>query len=145
MFFTKETSKDMIDINVDENGDSFARDTDVNELKNIFDQMPNKSEASFSLDELKRQLDEQHYDLDEPPGWMFRGTVMYMHPPAEDFQCPQQEQDVILRAKLASNVARFAGANITNDLDDTEITHIVVRANQNHRDRMRDLRQEVSS
>ena len=143
MFFTKETSKGMIDINVDEYGDSFARDTDVNELKNILDQMPKKSEAKFSLDELKRRLEEQQYDLSELPGWMFWGMVLYMHPPAADFEFPQREQDVILRVKLASNAARFGGANITNDLDNTEITHIVLGVND--RDRLRELRKEVSS
>lgn len=133
----------MIDANIDEYGDSFARNTNADELKQVLGQMPNTIEANFSSEELKRQLDEQHYDLGELPGWMFWGMIMYMHPPAEDLQCPQQEQDVILRVKLASNAARFAGANITNDLDSTEITHIVLGANNS--DRLRELRREVSS
>lgn len=143
MFFTKETSKDMIDINIDEYGDSFARDTNVDELRQVLDQMPNKSEANFSMDELKRQLDKQHYDLGELPGWIFWGMVMYMHPPAEDFQYAQQAQDVVVRVKIATNAARFAGANIANDLGNTKITHIVVGANNS--DKVRELRQEVSS
>lgn len=145
MFFFTESSKDLIDTNIDQYGDSFARDTTINELREIFDAMPNKFETIFNLDEFRKQLDEEQHDLGELRGWMYWGMLLYVDPLAEDFRPTLKKQSfktMGLRMKLASSTARFAGAQITSDLNDKDITHIVVGDN---RDRPRKLRQEISS
>ena len=126
LFYTKEASKDLINANVDEYGDSFARDIDMKELK--------KFESNFDTDELRAQLEQQHHDLGELKGWMFWGMLLYIDLPAENFQAPES---IALKMKLASNITRFAGARTTRDLGDTAITHVVVG---NNSDRLRELR-----
>ena len=143
MFFTRESSKPLVDTNVDEYGDSYARDSSVQELRETFESMPNKFEASFSTEGLKSQLDEHRVDLGEVPGWMFMGMLLYVDPLAK---CSGQQQHTgsgtSLRISLAKTVARFAGARITVELKNRDITHIVVG---DDRDRLRELRKEISS
>ena len=145
MFFTKDSSRDVIDTNIDEYGDSFARDTNVKELREIFDSMPNKLGSSFGMDELRTRLDQRHNGLGELPGWMFWGLLLYIDPLANDVELLGHQKTSItavsLRMKLASTTAQFGGARITSDLKDREITHVVVG---DDRDRLRELRKEIS-
>ena len=143
MFFSRESSKPLIDSNVDEYGDSYARDSSVQELRETFDSMPNKFEASFSIEGLKWQLDEHNVDLGELPGWMFMGMLLYIDSLAKSSRQEQTMQSgTSLRMSLARMIAQFAGAKITLDLKDSHITHIVVG---DDRDRLRELRKEISS
>ena len=132
----------MIDASVDQYGDSLARNTSANELRQNLESMPSKFESRFRLEELRTQLDEKHHDLGELPGWMFWRMVLYIDPLAEHSWSPQQDQGILLRMKLASNMARFAGARMTGELNDQDITHIVVGYD---RARWRELRRQISS
>ena len=142
MFFTTPASRDLIDANIDQYGDGLARNTNADELRANLESMPSKFESNFSVEELRIQLDEKHQDLGELPGWMFWCMLLYVDLLAEHSLSPRQDQGELLRMKLASNVARFAGARTTNDLNDQNITHIVVGYD---RVRWRELRREVSS
>lgn len=142
MFFTMPASKDLIDANIDQYGDSFARNTNVDELRGNLESMPSKFENNFSVEELRTQLDGKHQDLGELPGWMFWRMLLYVDLLAEHSRSPRQDQGILLRMKLASNMARFAGAGLTSDLNDQDITHIVVGSD---RVRWRELRREISS
>ena len=142
MFFTTPASKGLIDANVDQYGDSLARNTSVDELREKLESMPSILESNFSVEELRIQLDEKHQDLGELPGWMFWRMLLYFDPLAEHFRRPRQDQATQLRMKLASNMARFAGARTTSELNDHDITHIVVGYD---RVRWQELRREISS
>lgn len=143
MFFTKDSSTSLVDTNVDEYGDSFARDTSVKELRETFDSMPKKFESSFSVDKIKAQLNQHHHDFGELRGWIFSGMLIYVDPLAG---LSQQQQTLgsklLLRMKLARTTAQFAGAKISRELQDNDITHVVVG---DDRDRVRELRKVISS
>ena len=141
MFFTTPASRDLIDANIDQYGDSLARNTNADELRRNLESIPSKLESNFSVEALRTQLDEKHQNLGELPGWMFWRMLLYVDLLAEHSPSPRQDQGKLLRMKLASNVARFAGARTTNDLNDQDITHIVVGYD---RVRWRELRREVS-
>ena len=142
MFFTTPASKDLIDANVDQYGDSLARNTSVNELRENLESMPSNFESNISFEELRTQLDAKHQGLGELPGWMFWRMLLYIDPLAEHSRLPRQDQDTLLRMKLASNIARFAGARMTSKLNDQDITHIVVGYDTV---RWRELRREICS
>jgi len=133
MFFTKEDSRDMIEQNVDEYGDSFTRDLSLDELRSIFDEMP-KLEGSFDVHHFREQLDEHHHELGEIAGWMFEGLLIYADLPGHNRQIGDistKDQDdrtdpASLRMRQACNTATFAGANFTEDLEDANITHVLV-------------------
>ena len=142
MFFTTPASKDLIDGSIDQYGDSLARNTNVDELKENLESMPSIVERSSRMEELRTQLDGKHQDLGELPGWMFGSMLLYIDLLAQYSRSPRQDQGTLLRMKLASNVARFAGARTTSDLNDQDITHIIVG---DDKVRWRELRREISS
>lgn len=143
MFFTRDSSKSLINTNVDEYGDSYARDSIAQELRGTFESMPNKFEASFSTEVLKSQLEEHHVDLGELPGWMFVGMLLYLDPLAQSSRQQQTtESGTLLRMSLARTIALFAGARTTFELKNNDITHVVVG---DGRDRLQELRKEISS
>ena len=142
MFFTRESSRPLIDTNVDDYGDSYARDSSDQELRETFDSMPDKFEASLSTEGFKSQLDEHHANLGELPGWMFMGMLLYVDPLAKSARHQITESGTLLRMSLARTIAQFAGARITTDLNNGNVTHVVVG---DDRDRLRELRKEISS
>ena len=143
MFFTRDSTKNLIDTGVDEHGDSYARDSSAQELRETLDSMPNKFEASFSTEGLKSQLDEHHVGLGELPGWMFMGMLFYIDPLAKSSRQEQTtESGARLRMSLARTIAQFAGAKITIELENSDITHVVVG---DDRERLRELRKAISS
>lgn len=126
MFFTIAESESRIEGAVDEYGDSFARDTTADELKEMFNSMPAKFEYSFSAKDFKIELQEHGKDLRELPGWMFEGLLLYSDRQLfNDASLTDKDSD--FRIKQACDTARFAGANFTNDLREG-ITHVLVGA-----------------
>lgn len=152
MFFTKNESKEMVQDGVDDYGDSFARDVDLNELKEvrfphitqvisligpkIFDSMPRKFELAFNAAEFRAEFDEHDRDLGQLPGWMFEGLQLYVDQPERDdssgiSSTEQKALDTLdLRTKQACNTAKFAGATFTGRLTDEGITHVLVRTDK---------------
>lgn len=153
MFFTREDSKDLIEQNIDEYGDSFARDSSVDELRSIFDEMP-KLEGAFNIHHFREQLEEHHHELGELPGWMFEGVLIYADLPEHNKQIEEMMEEILaqdqdgrtvsasLRMRQACNTARFAGASFTEDLEDASITHVLVN---DERARVKILRKAFST
>lgn len=153
MFFTREDSKDLIEQNIDEYGDSFARDSSVDELRSIFDEMP-KLEGAFNIHHFREQLEEHHHELGELPGWMFEGLLIYADLPEHNKQIEEMMEEILaqdqdgrtvsagLRMRQACNTARFAGASFTEDLKDASITHVLVN---DERARVKILRKAFST
>ena len=90
----------------------------------IFSSMPTKYEHSFSTKEFKDELEEHGHNPEDLPGWMFEGLLLYngLHP-ADDASLTDKGLEI--RTKQAYDIARFAGARLTNDLKEG-VTHIVV-------------------
>ncbi|PGH19466.1 DNA ligase 4 [Polytolypa hystricis UAMH7299] len=128
MFFAKADQEEEIAGNVDEYSDSYARDIGVSELKKLLDSMPlvdNLTESRVS--QIEEQLNNRHDDtavLRNSPGWLFKGEVLYLASPPP----PDSSQTNILpqRLQLASNIARFAGGKVVQNIEDKRITHVVV-------------------
>lgn len=165
MFFTKEDSKASIEENVDEYGDSYARDVTVKELdevmssmipsislrlryKQIFNQIPKKFENNNEVHTFRDELEQHGEELGDLPGRIFERSVLYVdeYTIAETKGCLWCDEENVpdterLRVKQAVDTARFAGAKILHDVRDETITHIVVGAD---RDRVKYLRKQTS-
>ena len=165
MFFIKEESKAIIQSSIDEHGDSFARDVSLDELREvrctamhhasqvlkyakIFKEMPNKHEHKSSSGNSRTELAEYDHGLEELPGWMFKGLLLYA-----DYQKltisnggtsvdkPKALKESGLRIKQALDRVRFAGADFTTDITTEDITHVLV---ENHTGQAKFLREKLS-
>ncbi|OJJ50946.1 hypothetical protein ASPZODRAFT_148327 [Penicilliopsis zonata CBS 506.65] len=126
MFFTLEARKDEIAAAVDQYQDSFARDATMEELNEILNRMESETlpDAS-SVKRLEMHIQERvQAGYEAPCGWLFQGFTLYFHYGEEE----QHQQQIQLPLRLASNVARFAGAAVACSSDDSHITHVVLAA-----------------
>lgn len=147
MFFTTSESEYRIESAVDEYGDSYARDTTVEELKFRFDTMPAKFEHPFNATDSRKELQTHNHELGELPGWMFEGVLLFAPDPeppttTEPSFNSTSPSSSELRMKQASITARFAGADISNILKQG-ITHILV-AEGTTRSQLIELRAQVA-
>jgi DNA ligase-4 len=128
MFFAMPGTEGDFDKNVDEFGDSYARDVGVDELKGIFSNMNSNSRNHFDADEFLEELGEHEHDMGEMKGWLFKNSHIYFNFEHESTLTPSPAEMTTkdLRMKLASNLARFYGASIAEELADETITHVVV-------------------
>ncbi|KAH0565149.1 DNA ligase (ATP) [Trichoglossum hirsutum] len=134
MFFTTEETKKGVTRNVDQYADSYARDVGMQELLHIIDHMPYKHDHPVDADVFREQLHQEAQDLGEPPGWIFSRSIVYvdLHSLAKQNGLQRGEESggnteiFDLRLQLASNMVRFAGGRITEDLQDRAITHIII-------------------
>ena len=116
-------------------------------MAKIFESMPSKSKLGSTSTDFRAELREHDHDLGQPPGWMFEGLLLLVvhsdhaephnrstsnsNPPSKSFD---------LKMKRACNIARFAGAELTADMNDDAVTHVIVGAEAN----TRALRQRMS-
>ncbi|KAL2011562.1 hypothetical protein VTN00DRAFT_4280 [Thermoascus crustaceus] len=137
MFFTKEDQREEIENNVDRYMDSYARDTTVAELKEIFNRMDtvdnvDPSQVSRLVEQLNANAQEDGGDtLGVSPGWLFKGLTFYFHHPSPEVDSgspPPEGETTSIRLRLAANVAKFAGADIASSLKNINVTHVVVDA-----------------
>ncbi|KAK8162433.1 DNA ligase 4 [Phyllosticta citrichinensis] len=114
---------------VDAFGDSFARDfSGVSKLREMVERMPaqhssgeRKSAAERFLRQIMEEHDEGGDELNDLPGWMFRGCVVF-------FDNDPSRAPTSTRLALAENTVRFAGGQVARRLDDDAVTHVVVGA-----------------
>ena len=71
---------------------------------------------------------------------MFEGRLIYVDHPDTDDQRRGNQRDTVFKVKQACNIARFAGAQLTDELKEG-VTHIIVEDDQ---DRIRLLRRTLS-
>lgn len=76
LFATFDESKQMVHTNVDPHNDSYARDVAVDELRQICDAMPAKTE-DLDREAIKKDVGEHAHDLGALIGWLFRGLLIY--------------------------------------------------------------------
>ena len=150
MFFTKEDSKELIQSNIDEYGDSYTRDVTVEELRQILEDMP-KNEHSFDAQQFRKQVDDQALELEEMRGWMFESALIYAdskdrYGHSGGLGLTNQRNEITpskLRMEQACTTARFAGARFTDNFDDLRLTHVLV--SDDDRGRVNTLRRAVST
>jgi DNA ligase-4 len=111
VLFSKEEDEDSFRDNIDEYGDSFARDVDMEELEKLLADMPKFEDVDYEADEIMDELFND--DVLDGPGCMFRGLRMYV-----------AGEGAILEA--AKRIILFAGARLARSLEDDKITHVVV-------------------
>jgi DNA ligase-4 len=116
IFHTRASDQGKFDNNVDEYGDSYARDVTADELLELFKTMPSKFEDDFQPDAqgVLEQLLTHNEELDVLPGWMFHGLTAYFH------------------KSVPANLKRtfaFAGGNVVESLQSSDpISHVIVPA-----------------
>ena len=110
--------------------------------------MPYKFEHTFSPSEFRTELAEHDHDLGNLPGLMFEGLLLYVDHQTSNKSngaTPVIQPKVLgeseFRTKQAVEIARFAGAEITTDLADDDITHVLVG---NERNQAKMLREKLS-
>lgn len=101
--------------------------------------MPANLEHSFSAKDFKKELEEHGNDLGALPGWMFEGLLVYTDGQLAN-GASSTDKDLNFRTKQACDIARFAGARLTNDLKE-KVTHVLVGED---RSSTRVLRQRIS-
>ncbi|KAL8628723.1 hypothetical protein Q9189_005584 [Teloschistes chrysophthalmus] len=144
LFSTFDDSKIVPGINVDQYNDSFAREVQLEELRDILDAMPAKSELPQDQRAVRTRLNEKFQSGMDLRGRLFQGLLMYID--VDDglmsngaAKAPQIRD---LETEQACNIARFAGAKVAGHLLEDGITHVVVNSDAR---RVRQIRGELSS
>lgn len=126
VFYTMSADAGTFDDNVDEYGDSYAKDVTSEELLALFKKMSSKFEDDFVSTDLLEQLNAHGHDLDSMPGLLFHGVRAFC-------------EDVPADAK---RILSFAGADPVSSIDDKELTHIVIATGST---RLKEIRTAISS
>ena len=154
MLFTAEGDKEVVEGNVDEFGDSYARDVGVEELMGIFEKMevPVRGKGTDML----HRLEERDVDLGESRGLMFRHVVAYLDlAPAktpkdgdidmtdgDDAPPDPSALDQPLDMLFAKQKVVFGSGRVADSLADEAVTHIIVGAD---RSRLAELRKSIAA
>lgn len=111
----------------------------------IFESMPSKSDSRSTIVNFRSELQEHDHDLGQLPGWMFEGLLLLViRPDHVEFRNDSSQpisKMLDLRIKRACNIARFAGADLTVDVDDSNVTHVVIVGKDTN---TRAVRQKIS-
>jgi DNA ligase-4 len=128
LFLIPEGDREQYKDNVDRFGDSYARDTSVDELKALMDKMGVVKNAK--ADDLTSKLSASA----DIPGWMFASLVAHFdpvkgsqpngvdHPGSLD----ELGKDLQRRVEADSWTFRFGGGLLSEAVDNGQLTHVVV-------------------
>jgi DNA ligase-4 len=171
MFFIMEGRDEEFKINVDPFNDSYARDTNVDELKEVRVSTSNPKLSILTIFKILKEMEvtkqqsspfdprtlhkiESHIQakIDSgytaPCGWLFRGLTFFFS--SRDNQLNESSasnrtnmEDTALC--LAHNTARFASAHIATSLNDSKITHIIVNLETSSREDIASLRESLAA
>lgn len=127
---------------VDEYGDSYARDTSPEELKDLLEKM-GRIEGG-PTNRLVAGMEKVQSLGEDLPGWIFSNTKIYFDQPTDTGAEATKNGASSLTASssfaTAPTTVAFAGAVIAVDINDESITHIVVDENSE----VKQLRQSIS-
>ena len=119
MFHVTPDSNEEIEGNIDDYGDSYARDVTADDMKRVLASMEYVPDPGFSPEQFKQQLEEHGRGLGEMRGSIFRSCkASFISDEGAD------ESKTALDAELAKMHLRFAGGH-TMDEDSVDSTHIV--------------------
>jgi DNA ligase-4 len=108
--------------------------------------MPDEADMPFESSQLLHQFHDHGLDVVELPGWMFHGLVVYFDQ-AEASMADEQKGDANptsdpeLDISFASQVILFTGGRVSEDIDNPEITHVVVGED---RSTLKYIREQIS-
>ena len=132
IFFRAAGEQEAYGDNDDEYGDSYARDTSVEEVRLLMDKMDRVE--SLTLTGLALRL-KTSGDA-ETPGWIFRGLLIHFvsvngdslslngNKKKEDHD--QEREDPQRRQDAACTTVQFGGGSISDNLADEQLTHVVM-------------------
>ncbi|KAK3703385.1 DNA ligase (ATP) [Vermiconidia calcicola] len=126
LFYTAGPDAGKFDDNVDEYGDSYAKDVTSEELLALFNRMPSTVGDGSDPSQILDQLNQQEHELDSMPGWMFHGTKVYCSDTAPELM----------------RILEFAGGDVVESLEDEELSHVVVPKDSA---RLKEIRKAISS
>ncbi|KAK4997840.1 DNA ligase (ATP) [Elasticomyces elasticus] len=142
MWFTRAVDEGSFDVNIDEFGDSFARDVITADLNRIFISMSPKSRDGLDDDAVLDQFHDYNEMLADMPGLLFRGLTLHI---AYENSTATDGGTVRTRAETGLEASRrffeFAGGAIVKEAGDA--THVVVGNDCTQKDTKR-LRREIS-
>lgn len=110
VFYAPEDLQEIYEQEVDEFGDSYGRNTTIEQLRQCLDAM---KDFDTSLD---GRLQDLAADM---PGCIFHNTVLWFHTPQDDRVQSRSIEE-------AQDIAAFAGALLAQSLNDDSTTHVVV-------------------
>ena len=91
--------------------------------------MPNKIERDLQWHCFRDKLIDRDA-LGNLPGWMMEGLTIYIDKMDKEQRRRVQEKNVVQgllqRLMQASNIARFAGAEVVDNFENEKVTHIIV-------------------
>ena len=127
LFFIAKGELDQYENNVDEFGDSHARDTSVTELEILMQKMGVVNKIKIDA------ISEKISGLGDIPGWMFAGLVAYFdpikksEPNSDDHKVDRNEKDEEVQQckDVMSWTFRFGGGLLSDELDNRQLTHVV--------------------
>ncbi|MCJ1334404.1 DNA ligase (ATP) [Thelotrema lepadinum] len=143
LLFAKDGVEDQINENVDPHGDSFARDTDPDELKKLLKDMP-LPKKGYSRATAHAALESRNGELPVLQGWILEELIIAFQGSSESLDVTEP---LSLQSYQARQTARFAGATVTTDLEEGKTTHIVVcgRDESELRTRATEIRRQIST
>ncbi|MCJ1444705.1 MAG: DNA ligase (ATP) [Stictis urceolatum] len=149
MFFITQDREAIIAANSDEYGDSYARDTSVDELRQIIDSMADIVSEMPAV-AFRPMLAEHGHSLPELRGWLFEGLTIHVDQSISgNGEGPVNISALGLRLFEAGMKASFAAASISFSLKEGETTHIVFPLAQDMDDwtknRLKAVRKQMSS
>ncbi|KAI1654561.1 ATP-dependent DNA ligase [Daldinia decipiens] len=120
IFHATEATMRHAEENVDEFGDSYARDLNLKDLRQLLESMPKKEvivEEPFNKEEFLNQLADHGHDIGGLRSYIFRGARIHF--------AATDEVSSISCLKL-KNWVRYGGGSIIDDLSDRSTTHVVI-------------------
>ncbi|KAK3196709.1 DNA ligase (ATP) [Lecanicillium sp. MT-2017a] len=118
LFHASDALRSSVAQNIDQYGDSFARDISVDELREILADMPKIEDgAPFDKGQFLEELEERGRDLAELRGMMFQRCSVYFERLADG--CERV-------AERLARYVRYGGGTCADMLGDGEVTHVVV-------------------
>jgi DNA ligase 4 len=116
MFYVIPEDEAHVNQNTDPFEDSYTRDVDVSELRDLFEGIRGSSCKESDSEEFPMELGRYEQDFREMKGWLFRNLRIHL-----DFKSAND-----VRKTLTGILLRFAGAEIAEALADDGTTHILV-------------------
>ena len=143
LFFMAEGEREEYENNVDEFGDSYARDTSLEELKVVMDKMD--VVKKIKSDDIASKM----LELGDMPGLMFAGLVVHFDPVqglqpngnVDEVGFDEFGKDLQGREETASWTFRFGGGVLSEELVNEDLTHVVVHEKSN----VKQIRKKLAS
>lgn len=120
LFHATELTRQLADEHVDDFGDSYARDLDIKELRQLLRTMPKREDVfgePFDKQRFLDELTEHGHDIGNLRSYIFRGAQVHF--------ATTDDVSSVSCLKL-KNWIKYGGGAVIDELDDTSITHVVI-------------------